>query len=274
MRTSYNARFLLGSAAGAMAMGLALPAAAQQAPAAGAGAATPEIVVTGIRGSLQRNLDIKRAASGVVDAISAEDIGKFPDANVADAIQRLPGISIQRSGARGEATGVTVRGFGGDFNDTQFDGRHLSTASGNRAVDFTTIGSDFVHTISVYKTPDVEFGASAIGATINVALPKPFDSNGTKIALKASGSVQDRSGKITPSGAGLFSTTFADDTMGFLAYAAYRRVDTDANQVFIPGWIGNYFYACQANPACQTSDFTPPTRTSLAGSRSRSAPTR
>jgi hypothetical protein len=68
---------------------------------------------------------------------------------------------------------VTVRGFGGDFNDTQFDGRHLSTASGNRAVDFTTIGSDFVQNISVYKTPDVELGNSAIGATINVALPKP-----------------------------------------------------------------------------------------------------
>jgi len=264
MRTSFNARFLLGSAAGAMALGLALPAAAQQTPAAGAsGEATPEIVVTGIRGSLQRNLDIKRAASGVVDAISAEDIGKFPDANVADAIQRLPGVSIQRSGTRGEATGVTVRGFGGDFNDTQFDGRHLSTASGNRAVDYTTIGSDFVQTISVFKTPDVEFGASAIGATINVALPKPFDKNGTRIALKASGSVQDRSGRVTPSGAGLFSTTFADDTMGFLAYAAYRRVDTDANQVFIPGWIGNYFYACQANSACQTSDFTPANKNRL-----------
>ncbi|MFN3469791.1 MAG: TonB-dependent receptor plug domain-containing protein, partial [Novosphingobium sp.] len=112
------------------------------------------IIVTGIRGSLQRNMDIKRSASGVVDAISAEDIGKFPDANVADALQRLPGISIQRSGSRGEATGVTVRGFGGDFNDTQFDGRRLSTASGGRAVDFTTIGSDFVTRLSVYKTPD------------------------------------------------------------------------------------------------------------------------
>ncbi|WP_225205002.1 TonB-dependent receptor [Novosphingobium huizhouense] len=261
MRTSFNSRLALGAAASTLALAIAAPALAQG-PATTA-SASEEIIVTGIRGSLQRNMDIKRTASGVVDAISAEDIGKFPDANVADAIQRLPGISIQRSGARGEATGVTVRGFGGDFNDTQFDGRHLSTASGGRAVDFTTIGSDFVSTIAVYKTPDVELGNSAIGATINVALPKPFDSNGTKIALKASGSVQDRNGKVTPSGAGLFSTTFADDTMGFLAYAAYRRVDTDANQVFIPGWIGNYFYACQANPACATSDFTPANKNKL-----------
>lgn len=259
MRTSINSRFLIGSAAGAIALAMAMPAAAQEAQSSVMSdePSNAEIIVTGIRGSLQRNMEIKRTASGVVDAISAEDIGKFPDANVADALQRLPGISIQRSGARGEANGVTVRGFGGDFNDTQFDGRRLSTASGSRAVDFTTIGSDFVSNISVYKTPDVELGASAIGATINVALPKPFDSAGSKFAVKASGAVQDRSGKVTPSGAALASTRFADDTMGILAYAAYRRVDTEANQVFIPGWIGNYFYQCQAQAACQTSDFTP-----------------
>ncbi|WP_062345141.1 TonB-dependent receptor [Novosphingobium sp. CCH12-A3] len=259
MRTSINSRFLIGSAAGAIALAMAMPVAAQEAQSSVMNdePSNAEIIVTGIRGSLQRNMEIKRTASGVVDAISAEDIGKFPDANVADALQRLPGISIQRSGARGEANGVTVRGFGGDFNDTQFDGRRLSTASGSRAVDFTTIGSDFVSNISVYKTPDVELGASAIGATINVALPKPFDSADSKFAVKASGAVQDRSGKVTPSGAALASTRFADDTMGILAYAAYRRVDTEANQVFIPGWIGNYFYQCQAQAACQTNDFTP-----------------
>jgi outer membrane receptor for ferrienterochelin and colicin len=103
-----------------------------------------EIVVTGLRGSLQRNLDIKRSAAGVVDAISAEDIGKFPDSNLAASLQRLPGVSIQRDGARGEPTGITVRGFGGDFNETLYDGRRISTASGGRSVDFSTVGSDFV----------------------------------------------------------------------------------------------------------------------------------
>src|SRR3546814_5769525 len=96
------------------------------------------IVVTGIRGSLQRNLDIKRNAAGVVDAISSEDIGKFPDSNVAASLQRLPGVSIQRSGARGEPQGITVRGFGGDFNETLYDGRRISTATGGRSVDFST----------------------------------------------------------------------------------------------------------------------------------------
>src|SRR3546814_2920770 len=78
---------------------------------AAADASQETIVVTGIRGSLQRNLDIKRNAAGVVDAISSEDIGKFPDSNVAASLQHLPGVSIQRSGARGEPQGITVRGF-------------------------------------------------------------------------------------------------------------------------------------------------------------------
>src|SRR5690606_31297360 len=81
-----------------------------------------EVVVTGIRESLQRNLEMKREAVGVVDIISAEDIGKFPDSNIAASLQRVPGVSIQRAGTRGEPTGITVRGFGGDFNETLYDG--------------------------------------------------------------------------------------------------------------------------------------------------------
>src|SRR5687767_6128941 len=97
-----------------------------------------EVVVTGIRESLQRNLDMKREATGVVDVISAEDIGKFPDSNVAASLQRVPGVSIQRAGTRGEPEGITVRGFGGDFNETLYDGRRISTAAGGRSVDFST----------------------------------------------------------------------------------------------------------------------------------------
>src|SRR6478672_5805620 len=119
---------LAATASSALAFTVATPAMAQDAaPQAGSTAPATDdgdvIVVTGLRASLQRNLDAKRAAPGVVDVISAEDIGKFPDSNVASAMQRLPGVSIQRSGARGEATGVSIRGFGGDFVDTLYDGR-------------------------------------------------------------------------------------------------------------------------------------------------------
>ncbi|HZV57811.1 MAG TPA: TonB-dependent receptor plug domain-containing protein, partial [Sphingobium sp.] len=151
-------RLALISASSLWALAIAVPAHGQAQTGANAAAAeevADTIVITGIRQSLQRNLDIKREASGVIDVISAEDIGKFPDSNVAAALQRLPGLSIQRSGARGEATGVSIRGFGGDFVDTLYDGRHISTATGGRGIDFTTVGADFVGQLNVYKTPDV-----------------------------------------------------------------------------------------------------------------------
>ncbi len=248
---------LAASASSALALTMATPAIAQDTPsdtnaAPQAGADDNVIVVTGLRASLQRNLDEKRAAPGVVDVISAEDIGKFPDSNVASAMQRLPGVSIQRSGARGQATGVTVRGFGGGFNDTLYDGRHISTASGGRAVDFTTIGADFVGQISVYKTPDVELSTSAIGSTIDVQLPKPFDYPGMKIAAMAAGTLQSRDGQVQPRGGLLFSDTFADGRFGILADIAYTREDTQSNHVFIPGWIGAHFASCQAGPINRT----------------------
>jgi len=241
------------AATSAIALAIASPAFAQTAapaptPAAADTDNTQEVVVTGIRGSLQRNLDIKRSAPGVVDAISSEDIGKFPDSNVASALQRLPGVSIQRSGSRGEATGVTVRGFGGGFNDTLYDGRHISTATGGRDVDFTTVGSDFVGQLNVYKTPDVTLSTSAIGATIDVQLPKPMDRPGFHATLAGSGALQSRDKHAEPSAGVLFSDTFAGDTLGILGDIVYTRHDTTANQVNVAGWVGNHFAPCQKGP--------------------------
>src|SRR3546814_9006962 len=85
----------------------------------------------------------------------------------------------------------TVRGFGGDFNETLYDGRRISTATGGRSVDFSTVGADFVGTLSVLKTPDVSLSASSIGATVNVEFPKPFDHPGMRIAVTGSGSLQE-----------------------------------------------------------------------------------
>lgn len=251
---------LLAGASSLLALVAAAPGYAQtQAPTTGASQDSQtdngnaaEIIVTGLRGSLQRNLDIKRESSGVVDVISAEDIGKFPDSNVAASLQRLPGVSIQRSGSRGEPTGITVRGFGGDFNTTLYDGRRISTATGGRQIDFSTVGVDFIGQLSVLKTPDVSVASSSIGATVDIKFPNAFDHPGFRMAATASGSIQDRSGKITPTGGLLISDTFAGDTLGVLADVIYTKRDTDTNRVYVSGWPGGNFAPCQLTAACTT----------------------
>ena len=228
------------------------PAAQDNSPSPAGEASSADIIVTGLRSSLQRNLDIKRTATGVVDAISSEGIGKFPDSNVAASLQRLPGVSIQRSGARGEPTGITVRGFGGDFNTTLYDGRRISTATGGRQIDFSTVGSDFIGGISVLKTPDVSLASSSIGATVDIQFPKPFDHPGFRAAVSASGSLQDRAGHVVPTLGALVSDTFADDTIGILSSFIYTRRDTDTNRVFVSGWPGNGFAPCQLQGSTAT----------------------
>jgi TonB-dependent receptor len=248
----------LAGASGLLALAIAKPATAQESPD---NPPPEEVVITGIRGSLQRNLDIKRDAVGVVDVISAEDIGKFPDSNVAASLQRVPGVSIQRSGTRGEPTGITVRGFGGDFNETLYDGRRISTASGGRSVDFSTVGADFVGALQVMKTPDITLSSSSIGATINIAFPKPFDHPGMRFVATAAGSLQDRADDVKPTLGALFSETFADDTLGILVNGIYTEHSTTTNRVFVSGWEGGRFAPCQMTAACTADQLSDANKT-------------
>ncbi|WP_165190376.1 TonB-dependent receptor [Caulobacter soli] len=213
-----------------------------------------EVVVTGIRGSLQKSLNIKRENVGVVDAISAEDIGKFPDSSIGAAIQRIPGISISRGvssmsasvpTSTGDASGVTVRGFGPSFNETLFDGRQVSSGTGNRGFDFSAVGADFVSQVDVMKTPDASLSSGAIGATINIKYPKPLDHTGLRLAGSLSGSYSPEEKKATPNGGILFSNTFANDTFGVLAVVNYSDKKTLGNHVNNQGWVGTTFTPAQ-----------------------------
>ena len=130
-----------------------------------------EIVVTGIRASLQRSMDIKRDSKGVVDGISAEDIGKFPDTNLAESLQRITGVAIERD--RGEGSKITVRGFGPDFNIVSFNSRQMPT-TGGRSFDFGNIASEGISAVEVYKSGRANVATGGIGAVVNVKTSKPL----------------------------------------------------------------------------------------------------
>jgi TonB-dependent receptor len=184
-----------------------------------------EVVVTGIRSSLKRAMDTKRDATGVVDAITAEDIGDFPDTNLAEALQRITGVAIDRD--RGEGARVTVRGFGADFNLVTLNGRQMPTHSGfGRSFDFGDIASESVSGVEVYKTAQASIPTGGIGATINVLTAKPLDNPGLQTSFSAKG-VNDQSSFTgedwTPELALLVSQTFFDDTVGIQLTGSFQE---------------------------------------------------
>jgi TonB-dependent receptor len=207
-----------------------------------------EIVITGIRASLRESMDIKRNAYGVVDAISAEDIGKFPDTNLAESLQRITGVSIQRD--NGEGSFVTVRGFGPEFNLVTLNGRQMPTSSlgdggsppSTRSFDFANLASEGIAAVEVYKTGRASVASGGIGSTINIRTPRPLDRPGMRgsVAVKA---VWDSSseGDVTPTPeiSGIFSDTFADGRVGILVTGVYQKRKAAVNQANV-GWRDGY----------------------------------
>ena len=190
------------------------------------------IQVSGIRGSLLRAMDIKRDSTGIVDAISAEDMGKFPDTNLAESLQRITGVSIDR--ASGEGSQVTVRGFGAANNLITLNGRQLPTTTGSRTFDFANLASESVSGVEVYKTADASVTSGGIGATINLSTHRPFQSPGTKATFGAK-LVDDKStdkGDVTPEISGLYSQTFADETFGISISGSYQERESGMQQFF------------------------------------------
>ena len=210
-----------------------------------------DVVVTGLIHSLRTNLDIKRNASGLVDAISSEDIGNFPDVDLAAAMQRIPGVTISRGvsslggvpTSTGTATQITVRGFGPSFNETLFNDRKVASGVG-RAFDFSSVGADFVSEVDVMKSPDAALSAGAIGATVNIKFPKPFDRPGLKMVASASATTSEL-GNITPNANALISDTFVHDTIGILLDGGWSQSRTRANHLNIQGWEGTQISPAQ-----------------------------
>jgi len=198
----------------------------------------PEIIeVRGIRGALGRAMDSKREAGGVVDSISAEDIGKFPDTNLAESLQRISGVSIDRSGGEGQL--ITVRGFGPEFNTVLVNGRQMASENQSRAFSFDTIASELVRSLDVHKTSSATMQSGGIGSTVNVNTAKPFAIGGFKVAGSIKGVYDENSEQTSPQISGLISDMFADDSFGALLAVSHQQRDTRLNQAQIDGWLEN-----------------------------------
>ncbi len=186
--------------------------------------AIEEVVVSGIRSSLESAASMKENAMGVVDAISAEDIGKFPDANVAESLQRITGVAITR-GRGGEGQFVTIRGLGEEFNAVTFNGRLLATENPGREFSFDVIASELIHTATVNKTAITSQGDGSIGGRVNVETARPLSSPGLKIAGSIAGQYDELSDEYGPKMSGIISNSFNDDTFGALVSFAYQKRD-------------------------------------------------
>lgn len=229
-----------------------------------------EVVVTGIKGSLMRAMDIKRDSAGVVDAISAEDIGKFPDTNLAESLQRITGVSINRS--NGEGSEITVRGFGPGFNMVTLNGRTLPTGTaygggsgadaatrgGNsRAFDFGNLSADAVTGVEVYKTSKANLTTGGIGATVNILTDKPLNNPGLNLSIgaKAIHDTTNRTGDdVTPEVTGIFSWSDDAGMFGVSLSASYSDrhsgyTGATVNDWTVAEWEGGDSQTIYDNPA-------------------------
>jgi iron complex outermembrane recepter protein len=196
------------------------------APAANQG---DEIIVTGIRGSLARAAEIKREADQIVDVITAEDVGKLPDANVAEALQRITGVQITRVFGEGQA--VNIRGL--QQVRVEVDGRTLLGWSARvsppendnlgRSSGLDAVPSSLFGRLEVRKSPLAGQVEGGLGGSVNLVTPKPFDFKKTTISLRAQGTYSDEANKFEPNISGLFTTRFADDNIGILIAAEYQK---------------------------------------------------
>jgi iron complex outermembrane receptor protein len=198
------------------------------------------ITVSGIRGSLVRSMNIKRDMSGVVDAISSEEMGKFPDTNLAESLQRITGVSVSR--ANGEGSQITVRGFGPNFNLVTLNGRQMAGTGFTRSFNFENLSSEGVSSLEIMKTARAEAPTGGLGATVNIVTAKPLQNPGQKFSFMAKG-IHDSSVKegddVTPEIAGIYSNTFDDERFGISANFSYHRRDFQRQAANVRSWLVN-----------------------------------
>ena len=221
-RSTVHARLLCGAATGLAMVAAATPAMAQDADTAPQVAEEVEgeqIIVSGIRAAIETSLQAKREAPGIVEVISAEDIGKLPDLSIADSLARLPGVTAQR--VRGRSQQISIRGLGPDFSLALLNGREVVSAGNNRGIEFDQFPSELIGQGVVYKTPNAALAATGIAGAVDLRTIRPLDFNERKINLSARYVIADI-GKLNPD----------FDDQGYRLFGSY----IDQNEAGTLGW--------------------------------------
>ncbi|MFM9937701.1 MAG: TonB-dependent receptor [Novosphingobium sp.] len=225
MAQQYNSVIKLGSSIIALtAAALAVPSLAQNAPQSAQPAAEAPaaeegaIVVTGFRASLNASAGIKRNAPTIVEALSAEDIGKLPDVSIADSLARLPGVTSQRLEGRDQR--LSIRGLGPDFGTTLLNGREQVTVGDNRGVEYDQYPAEFFKNVVVYKAPTPSLVAAGIAGTVDLRMLRPLTQKDRIVAIQLRGQMNGQK-KLNPDGSrygyrasAAYVDKFADDTFG------------------------------------------------------------
>ncbi|USX29422.1 TonB-dependent receptor [Oxalobacteraceae bacterium OTU3CINTB1] len=217
---------------------VAAPARAQQDAVTPDGEEVAKVVVTGARASLQQSLALKRNSAVVQDSISATELGRFPDNNVADSLSHITGVSISRT-AGGEGQKVSIRGLGPDYTITTFNGRLLGTDSAGRYFAFDVLPADVISGADVVKSTQAQLIEGAIGGLVNLRSASPFDQKGQRGLLRAEADRNQMSSLNGKKLSGTYSNTFGDQ-LGVLLGVVYAkrdvRTDTAGND---GGWSRN-----------------------------------
>ena len=276
-------RILLASTAAILA-GVSMPAIAQDVPATTA-TGDKDIVVTGIRRSLQDSVETKRRSNAIVDVISAEGVGKFPDTNVAESLSHLPGVTVDHQFGEGEQ--VSINGVEPALNRILIDGHSIASADwgGNpsdrssRSFNYSLLSPEIISQAIVYKTPEARIQEGAIGATVDIVTRKPLDLPPNTFRVSGGYEYNDRSNRGSPRGAVLYSWHNDSDTFGVLGSVSFDREYLARAGVAIYGYTtgagllgsyptdanGNIVYGANGNTTGgATINGAPANRTSIA----------
>ncbi|WP_340649953.1 TonB-dependent receptor [Pseudoxanthomonas winnipegensis] len=196
-----------------------------------------KVTVTGYRYSIEQSLDQKREANAVVEVVTAEDVGKFPDKNVADALQRVPGVIITRDG--GEGKNVSVRGLSSELTLTELNGNYVASAETNgdptRSFNYTLLPSNMLSSAELFKTPEARLDEGGIGGTVILHTRRPLEQEANTGFVSAEGTWADTTKKTDGQFSGSYSWHDKDDRFGvFVGYTQQKRtvrtlgVDTSA----------------------------------------------